>query len=84
MTRKITRAGIAAIVLAGTAIAGSALPARANSHLNPNTEYTYTYYSSAQHTTIVGYRDFGYGQWCTNDSWGTTSSYYTVTWRPCT
>jgi hypothetical protein len=59
MTRKLTRTGIAAIVLAGTAIAGSALPAQAKPAINPNTEYVFLYYSTPQHTMLNGYYEFG-------------------------
>jgi hypothetical protein len=74
MTRKLTRTGIAAIVLAGAAIAGSSLPAQAAARpgVAPGTEYVITYYSNGQHTTVIGEIQFG----CFTGSWGSRSSFY--------
>jgi hypothetical protein len=70
--RKLTRTGIAAIVLAGTAIAGSALPAQAKPDINPNTEYVTLYYSTPQHTTLIGYYEYG----CAGiQEWGSQTGY---------
>ncbi|HXL92272.1 MAG TPA: hypothetical protein VN969_25305 [Streptosporangiaceae bacterium] len=59
MTRKLARTGIAAIVLASIAIAGSALPANAKPAINANTEYMFLYWSTPEHTTLNGYYEFG-------------------------
>ena len=81
MTRKLTRTGIAAIVVAGTvaAMTGSALPAQAKPNLVYSTETVYIYYSNASRTTDIG--DRGYGcQWI---SWGSTSAYYVIDTYRC-
>lgn len=83
MTRKLALTGIAVIALGGTAIAGSGLPAQAKPGLNFNTEYVTTYYNNAEHTTVIGYHELGYGENCTDYNWGTTSSYVTYTSFPC-
>jgi hypothetical protein len=83
MTRKLALIGIAVIALAGTACAGSSLPAQAKSDLNFNREYLTTYYNNAQHTTVVGYHEVGYGEYCIDYNWGTTSNYSTYTSFPC-
>jgi hypothetical protein len=78
MTRKLSRTGSAAIVLAGTALAGSSLPAQALTQARPGPviqkETLYTYYNNAQHTTVIGYAEYG----CTTVISGSSSSYYTV------
>ena len=83
MTRKHTLTGIAVIALAGAAIAGSGLSAQARSNLNPGTEYVTDYWSNAQHTTLVGLHQLGYGEFCTSYNWGTTSNYVTHSSFPC-
>jgi hypothetical protein len=74
MTRKLTRTGIAAIVLAGAAFAGSSLPAQAAARpgVAPGTEYVINYYSNGQHTTLVGQIQFG----CVTGSWGSRTDFY--------
>jgi hypothetical protein len=73
MLRKLTRTGIAGMVLAAAAVAGTALPAQAQAKpgILPGYEYVTLYYSTAQHTNNIGARGFG----CTDYSWGSVSEY---------
>jgi hypothetical protein len=73
MLRKLTRTGIAGLVLAGAAVAGTGLPAQAQTKpaFLPGYEYVILYYSNAQHTNNIGERTFG----CTSSSWGKASMY---------
>ena len=75
MMEKLARTGIAAIALASAAMAYSGLSAQQQGpRIAPNTEYVTTYYSSASHTTEVGYSEFG----CAGThSAGTRTSYFT-------
>jgi hypothetical protein len=83
MTRKLSRTGIAALFLAGTALAGSSLPAQAMTQARPGPiiqkETLYTFYNNAQHTTVIGYAEYG----CTTVKSGSESSYYTVIMYSC-
>jgi hypothetical protein len=73
MLRKLTQTGIAGMILAGVAVAGTALPAQAQAKpdLVPGYEYVILYYSNAQHTDNVGEVTFG----CTSSSWGSRTVY---------
>jgi hypothetical protein len=84
MMKKLNRAGIAAIVLAGVALAGTSLPAQAvEPGLSPGTEYLFNYYSNPQRTILVGVRSEGFGRGCVNSSWGQTTNYVYITSYPC-
>ena len=55
MFRKLARTCIATLILAGTAVAGSGLPAQANpSPRVREFELILTYYNNAQHSIVVG------------------------------
>jgi hypothetical protein len=73
MLGKLTRTGIAGIVLAGAAVAGTALPAQAQAKpaILPGYEYVILYYTNAQHTDNIGERTYG----CTSSFWGSVSPY---------
>jgi hypothetical protein len=78
MARKLTRTRIAAAVLAGTALAGGVpAPAQAGPRIAYGQEDVFTYYSNAQHSTIVGQHFLGS---CVpaSASWGTFSKYSTL------
>ena len=70
-------------MLAGTALAGTSLPAQAQPGLSPNTEYLFNYYSNPQRTILVGVHSEGFGKGCENNSWGQTTNYVYVTSYPC-
>jgi hypothetical protein len=76
MLRKLTRTGIATLVLAGAVAAGSGLPAQAQvkPRIAPGVEIVIYYYSNAQKTTLVGVYEYG----CTYYEWGTFTSYTTT------
>jgi hypothetical protein len=78
MVRKLARTGVAVVILAVTAIAGSGLPVRA---VPITEENIFTYYSSAQKTTIVG--QFYQGGCPPGPSWGTFSAYSTFVTHSC-
>ena len=78
MVRRLARTGVAAVVLAVTAVAGSGLPAQA---VPITQENVFTYYSSAQKTTIVG--QFYQGGCPPGPSWGTFSRYSTFVTYSC-
>src|ERR1700690_4092985 len=75
MFRKLTRIGLIALFMTGTALAGG-LPAQAaQTHAKPGIapdEYLVDFYNNAQHTIIVGWREDGP---CGTYSSGTTSAY---------
>jgi hypothetical protein len=82
MARRFARTGIAAVVLAGTAVAFSGLPAQAQ--VRPATvgggyETVILFYNNAAHTTLIGELANG----CFHMSWGSTSSYFTSTYYAC-
>ena len=78
MIRKIAQTGVIAMVFAGTAIIGSGLPAHASTQVQPIGEHIITYYySSAQHTEVVGENVQGIAG-CASSRWGTTSKYVVV------
>jgi hypothetical protein len=75
MIRKIVQTGVVAMVLAGTAIIGSGLPAHAKTQTEPIGLRDITwFYSNAQHTTTVGEVVIGEAG-CASSRWGTTSAY---------
>jgi hypothetical protein len=75
MTRKTARAGVVAMVMAGTAIMGSGLPAQAKTNTEPVGVQDITwFYSNAQHTTTIGEVITGEAG-CPSSRWGTTSIY---------
>jgi len=78
MVKKFARTGIAALVLAGFAIAASVLPAQA-AQVRPGVaqgeEVVNTFYSNAQETTVVGSHAFGS---CGNYTTGQITSYFTT------
>jgi hypothetical protein len=78
VTKKIAGTGIAAIMLASTAIAGSTLPAQAQPGRDSSSgfEYVTEYYSNSQLTTIVGYYEFG----CAGTYRGGSTSSYIRRW----
>jgi hypothetical protein len=81
--RMFAKTRIAAIVLAGAAVAAAAIGVPAQAHAGPRIvpgmEGIHTYYNDAQHTTIVGQVEYG----CWNDTWGTTSDYQTFELISC-
>jgi hypothetical protein len=78
MARILVRTGVVALVLTASAVAGSALPARAVSITEEN---IFTYYSNAQMTTVVG--QFFQGGCPPGPDWGTISAYHTFTTHSC-
>jgi hypothetical protein len=73
MMEKLARTGIAAIALAGVMAYGG-LSAHGGPKYAVNTEYLWTYYNNASHSTEVGYWDYG----CAGTySSGTRTIYYT-------
>jgi hypothetical protein len=83
MAMKFARTGIAALMLTSAAMAGCVLPAQA-AQARPGIHsgvYEYTYFSNAQHTTVVGVY-FSPGNLC-GTSYGKETAYYTVTFEQC-
>ncbi|WP_034086761.1 hypothetical protein [Streptacidiphilus albus] len=84
MVGKFARAGLIALLMTGTAMAG-ALPAQAaqayaKPGIAPPVEYVVDYYNNAQHTLLVGVRQNGP---CGAFSYGTTTAYYVGGYAPC-
>lgn len=84
MMQKLARTGIAVLALAGAVayggVAYGGVAAQAGPRYAVNTEYLWTYYSNASHSTEVGYWDYG----CAGTySSGTRTSYYTETTYMC-
>lgn len=81
MVRKLAQTGLVALVMVGTALAGG-LPAQA-AQVRPGSvpdEFAYTYYSNAQRTTVVGYREYGA---CGTSQEGTETAYFTINEYDC-
>jgi hypothetical protein len=91
MSMKFARTGIAALMLAGGALAGGALPAQAvqvrpapAAQIRPDINrgyYVIFYYSNAQDTTLVG-AYYSPGDLC-GTSWGNVTSYTVVRVAQC-
>jgi hypothetical protein len=84
MIGKLTRTGLVALLMTGTAMVG-ALPAQAaqvnaRPQLGPNLEYVIDFYSDAQHTQLVGVRQNGP---CGAFSYGVVTAYAVGGYAPC-
>jgi hypothetical protein len=76
MVRKLTRTGLVALFMTGTALVGFVPAQAAQTHAKPGIapdEYVVDYYNNAQHSLLVGVRENGP---CGSYSYGTTSAYY--------
>jgi len=73
--------GLLIAAAAATLAVTAATPAAAIPPVGPNQSVTYTYYSSAAKTVIVGGWSYGY---CGEPfDWGTHTSYYTIRYVTC-
>jgi hypothetical protein len=80
MHRKFTRTALVAIALAGAVIT-SGMPAQAAQHrpaVTPGDELLISYYSTPQHTQLIGQ----YGG-CPFIKWGTQTGYSVLSEVPC-